>query len=205
MPERSPLMSARNTGTPCAASCSAMSWRVLVLPVPVAPATRPCRLSISSGTRTWTSGSGAPSSSRAPSSSAGPVKAYPLRTASTWAPALLVVSVIAAPALCPGPGVLREPNGGPAPPPEVGVDCRRAAVAGPVTRSGAPGPGGAAQVRRGTGRRGHADLAVGERGLRRGRPGDGHPVGAAAAPARLSQQARDRERARVGDGGAVRR
>ena len=38
-------MSARKTGTPAADSCSAISWRVLVLPVPVAPATRPCRLS----------------------------------------------------------------------------------------------------------------------------------------------------------------
>jgi hypothetical protein len=27
-------MSARKTGTPCSTSCSAISWRVLVLPVP---------------------------------------------------------------------------------------------------------------------------------------------------------------------------
>ena len=39
-------MSAAKTGTPAVLSCSAISWRVLVLPVPVAPATRPCRLSI---------------------------------------------------------------------------------------------------------------------------------------------------------------
>ena len=56
-PDRSPLMSAAKTGTPCAESCSASSCRVLVLPVPVAPATRPCRLSIASGIRTWTSAS----------------------------------------------------------------------------------------------------------------------------------------------------
>ena len=55
MPDRSPLMSARKTGTPAADSCSAISCRVLVLPVPVAPATRPCRLSMASGMRTWTS------------------------------------------------------------------------------------------------------------------------------------------------------
>jgi hypothetical protein len=41
MPETSPLMSARKTGTPAALSCSAMTCRVLVLPVPVAPATSP--------------------------------------------------------------------------------------------------------------------------------------------------------------------
>ena len=39
-------MSAAKTGTPLALSCSASSCRVLVLPVPVAPATRPWRLSI---------------------------------------------------------------------------------------------------------------------------------------------------------------
>ena len=55
-PDRSPLMSAANTGTPSAESCSAISWRVLVLPVPVAPATRPCRLTIASGMRTPASG-----------------------------------------------------------------------------------------------------------------------------------------------------
>ena len=39
-------MSAANTGTPMAESCSARTWRVTVLPVPVAPAMRPCRLHI---------------------------------------------------------------------------------------------------------------------------------------------------------------
>ena len=39
-------MSARKTGTPWPESCSAMSCSVFVLPVPVAPATRPCRLSV---------------------------------------------------------------------------------------------------------------------------------------------------------------
>ena len=56
MPLRSPLMSARKTGTPWADSCSAMSWRVLVLPVPVAPATSPCRFMTESGIRTLASG-----------------------------------------------------------------------------------------------------------------------------------------------------
>ncbi len=44
-------MSAANTATPCADSCSASSCRVLVLPVPVAPATRPWRLSMPRGMR----------------------------------------------------------------------------------------------------------------------------------------------------------
>src|SRR6185503_11316426 len=44
MPERSPFTSAQNTGTPAAENCSAMICRVTVLPVPVAPATSPCRL-----------------------------------------------------------------------------------------------------------------------------------------------------------------
>ncbi len=44
-------MSAAKTGTPWALSCSASSCRVLVLPVPVAPATSPCRLSMASGIR----------------------------------------------------------------------------------------------------------------------------------------------------------
>ena len=49
MPETSPLTSAMNTGTPCADSCSAMSCSVLVLPVPVAPATSPWRFIIAQG------------------------------------------------------------------------------------------------------------------------------------------------------------
>jgi hypothetical protein len=45
-------MSASTTGTPAADSCSAMTCNVFVFPVPVAPATRPCRLSMDSGIRT---------------------------------------------------------------------------------------------------------------------------------------------------------
>ncbi len=45
------MTSATKTGTPALESCSAMPCRVLVLPVPVAPATRPWRLSMPSGTR----------------------------------------------------------------------------------------------------------------------------------------------------------
>ena len=47
---RSPLMSATNTGTPASDSWPAISWRVLVLPVPVAPAISPWRLSMDSAT-----------------------------------------------------------------------------------------------------------------------------------------------------------
>ncbi len=65
-------MSAANTGTPAVLSCSAISWRVLVLPVPVAPATRPCRLSMPSGIRMWVSVSVVASSISPPSSSAAP-------------------------------------------------------------------------------------------------------------------------------------
>ena len=55
-PDRSPLMSATTTGTPAADSCSAKPCSVLVLPVPVAPAIRPCRFTIDSATRTCASG-----------------------------------------------------------------------------------------------------------------------------------------------------
>ena len=48
-PDRSPLMSAIITGTPAADSCSAITCSDFVLPVPVAPATRPCRLTVASG------------------------------------------------------------------------------------------------------------------------------------------------------------
>jgi len=71
-PDRSPLMSARNTGTPCADSCSAMTCSVLVLPVPVAPATSPCRFIADSGMRTATSGCAVPASTAAPRSRAAP-------------------------------------------------------------------------------------------------------------------------------------
>ena len=44
MPDRSPLMSAANTGTPASEKPSASTCSVTVLPVPVAPVTRPWRL-----------------------------------------------------------------------------------------------------------------------------------------------------------------
>ncbi len=69
-PDRSPLTSARNTGTPAADRPSAMPWSVFVLPVPVAPATSPCRLSIESANPTWTSARGDGSPPSVPSSSA---------------------------------------------------------------------------------------------------------------------------------------
>jgi hypothetical protein len=47
----SPLMSLMKTGTPASDSCSASTWSVFVLPVPVAPATRPWRFIIANGTR----------------------------------------------------------------------------------------------------------------------------------------------------------
>ena len=50
-PVRSPFTSATNTGTPRSESWPAISWRVFVLPVPVAPATRPWRFTIDSGRR----------------------------------------------------------------------------------------------------------------------------------------------------------
>ena len=42
-------MSLMKTGTPAADSCSAMTCRLFVLPVPVAPATRPWRFSMATG------------------------------------------------------------------------------------------------------------------------------------------------------------
>ena len=67
-------MSAANTGTPAAEICSAISCSVLVLPVPVAPATSPCRLSMLTGMRTPAEGTGASSSITTPSSMAGSSK-----------------------------------------------------------------------------------------------------------------------------------
>src|SRR3954453_6714461 len=75
-PETSPFMSAANTGTPAADSCSVSSWRVLVLPVPVAPAIRPWRLTIDSGNCTTASGTTLPSCMPRPRSSAGPSNLY---------------------------------------------------------------------------------------------------------------------------------
>src|SRR5262245_60840227 len=46
MPDRSPLISAANTGTPAREKPSARTWSVTVLPVPVAPVTRPWRFAI---------------------------------------------------------------------------------------------------------------------------------------------------------------
>src|SRR5688572_22318568 len=51
-PLRSPLTSAAKTGTPAAEKPSARSCRVTVLPVPVAPAIRPCRLAMPNS-RCW--------------------------------------------------------------------------------------------------------------------------------------------------------
>ena len=48
IPDRSPLMSAANTGTPARANPSAITCNDTVLPVPVAPVTRPCRLASAS-------------------------------------------------------------------------------------------------------------------------------------------------------------
>ena len=79
-------MSAANTGTPLAAICSARPCSVRVLPVPVAPATRPCLLSMPSGMVICTSGRGSPFISAPTSSSVGPPSVrvgYPLRIAST--------------------------------------------------------------------------------------------------------------------------
>ena len=61
MPVRSPLMSAMNTGTPAFDSWPAISWRVFVLPVPVAPATSPWRFSMLSATATWGCATSSPS------------------------------------------------------------------------------------------------------------------------------------------------
>jgi hypothetical protein len=71
-PERSPLTSAANTGTPAADSASASSCSVRVLPVPVAPAISPWRFIIASGMRTAASWCSSPSSTPRPSSIAGP-------------------------------------------------------------------------------------------------------------------------------------
>ena len=71
-PERSPLRSAANTGTPSAESCSAMSWRVFVFPVPVAPAMRPWRLHMAVGIWTTAPGWVVPSSTPRPSTTALP-------------------------------------------------------------------------------------------------------------------------------------
>src|SRR3954471_24867161 len=80
-PETSPFMSAANTGTPAADSCSVSSCSVLVLPVPVAPAIRPWRLTIDSGTWTTASGTTLPSCTPRPRASVGPSNLYALAIA----------------------------------------------------------------------------------------------------------------------------
>src|SRR5688572_29544362 len=75
-------MSATKTGTPAADSCSAISCRVRVLPVPVAPATSPCRLNIASGIRTFGSGCTREPSSAAPRTMEASSKPYPVARAS---------------------------------------------------------------------------------------------------------------------------
>ena len=46
MPDRSPFTSAMNTGTPISENDSAITFIVMVLPVPVAPAMSPWRFAI---------------------------------------------------------------------------------------------------------------------------------------------------------------
>ena len=60
---------------PAAESCSAISWSVFVLPVPVAPATRPWRLSTLTGICTGASGWASSSMTTAPSLRVTPSKA----------------------------------------------------------------------------------------------------------------------------------
>src|SRR6266849_6788835 len=52
IPDRSPLMSAANTGTPARAKPSAMTCNETVFPVPVAPVTRPWRFASPSVSQT---------------------------------------------------------------------------------------------------------------------------------------------------------
>jgi hypothetical protein len=65
-PERSPFTSATKTGTPRVESCSARSWSVLVLPVPVAPAMSPWRLIMERGSVISGSARHSPSCTGAP-------------------------------------------------------------------------------------------------------------------------------------------
>ena len=75
-------MSATNTGTPAFESWPAISCSVLVLPVPVAPAIRPWRLSMLSATWTRASLASSPSSIGLPMTRPGSVRAYPAVIAS---------------------------------------------------------------------------------------------------------------------------
>jgi hypothetical protein len=76
MPDTSPFTSAVKTATPAAESCSAITCSVRVLPVPVAPATSPCRFMVASGSRTAASDTSEPPRSPVPSSTAAPLVAY---------------------------------------------------------------------------------------------------------------------------------
>ena len=48
-PERSPFTSINRTGTPCLLNCSAITCKVFVFPVPVAPEIKPWRLKVDNG------------------------------------------------------------------------------------------------------------------------------------------------------------
>ena len=72
----SPFMSAANTATPAAASCSARSCTVTVLPVPVAPAISPWRFIIAIGICTIASWRTSSAKTARPSASAPPSVAY---------------------------------------------------------------------------------------------------------------------------------
>ncbi len=72
IPDTSPFTSAATTATPAAESCSAIVWSVTVLPVPVAPATRPWRFIIFSGICTTASGASLSSCTPRPRSTVGP-------------------------------------------------------------------------------------------------------------------------------------
>jgi hypothetical protein len=71
IPLRSPFTSLMKHGTPAAESCSAISWSVLDLPVPVAPAISPWRLAIARGSATRGSLSSSPSCIALPRTTAG--------------------------------------------------------------------------------------------------------------------------------------
>ena len=68
-------MSEMKTGTPAFDSSPASSWRVFVLPVPVAPAISPWRFSIDSATWTRASLASSPSSIGLPITIDGSVRA----------------------------------------------------------------------------------------------------------------------------------
>ena len=73
-PLRSPLMSISREGTPSRDNCSAMICRVLVLPEPVAPAIKPCRFMVLSGTFINELGIDSPPSMAPPRIIEGPLK-----------------------------------------------------------------------------------------------------------------------------------